>query len=91
MSGLLLLWSVMEEVYNVKSGYHVSVFSDNQPTVSWVDQLASKSSVFTGQLLRKLALRSKMKIASPLTPLHIPGNQNAMTDIPSRSFGSQPK
>ena len=25
--------------------------------------------------------------ASPLTPLHIAGEENAMTDIPSRSFG----
>ncbi len=26
----------------------------------------------------------------PLTPLHIAGSQKAMTDIPSRSFGSNP-
>ena len=26
-----------------------------------------------------------------LTTLHVPGKQNAMTDIPSRSFGSEPK
>ena len=26
--------------------------------------------------------------ASPLTPLHIAGEENSMTDIPSRSFGS---
>ena len=44
-----------------------------------------------GQLLRALALRLKMKGASPLTPLHIAGKQNAMTDIPSRSFGSVPQ
>ena len=42
IAGLLLLWLVMEEVCEVKSGDHVSVFSDNQPTVSWIDQLASK-------------------------------------------------
>ena len=28
---------------------------------------------------------------SPLTTLHVPGKENAMTDIPSRSFGSEPK
>ena len=89
-AGMLLLWLVMEDVCNIKSGDHAAVFSDNQPTVSWVKRLASKSSVVAGQLVRALALRMKMTGASPLTPLHIRGVQNAMTDIPSRSFG-QPK
>ena len=51
----------MEEVCEVNYGDHVSVFSDNQPTVSWVDRLSSKSSVGARQLLRELALRLKMK------------------------------
>ena len=75
----------------MKSGNHVAVFSNNQPTVSWVDQSASKSSVVAEQLLRALALRLKMKGASPLTPFHIAGKQNSMTDVLSRSFGSEPK
>ena len=29
-----------------------------------------------------------MKRTCPITPVHIPGVENAMTDIPSRSFGS---
>ncbi len=32
----------------------------------------------------------KLKHASPLTPLHIKGTENAITDIPSCSFGSNP-
>ena len=91
MDGPLLLWLVMEEVCEVKFGDHVAVFSDNQPTVLWVDRLASKSSVVAGKLLGALALRLKMKVSSPLTPFHIAGKQNAMTDIPPRSFGSEPK
>ena len=91
MAGLLLLWLCMEDVCNIESGSHVALFSDNQPTVSWVQRLASKSSVVAGQLVRALALRLKMTGASPLTPLHIAGVQNAMTDIPSRSFGSENK
>lgn len=43
------------------------------------------------QLVRALALRLKVAGASPLTPLHIAGSKNSMTDIPSRSFGSNPK
>ena len=81
----------MEEVCDVNPGEHVAVLSDNQQTVSWVDQLASKSSVVAGQLLRALMLRLKMNGASLLTPFHIDKNQNAMPDILSRSFGSEPK
>ena len=91
MSGLLLLWLVMEEEREVKYGDHVAVFSDNQPTVLWVDRLASKSSIVAVQLLRALALRLKIKGASLLTPFHISGKQNAIMDIPSLSFGSEPK
>ena len=91
MAGLLLLWLCMEDVCNIESGSHVALFSDNQPTVSWVQRLVSKRLVVAGQLVRALALRLKMTGASPLTPLHIAGVQNAMTDIPSRSFGSENK
>ena len=91
MAGLLLLYLIMEEVCDLHSGSHVALFSDNQPTVSWVQRLASKSSVVAGQLIRALSLRLKKHGVSPLTPLHIRGVENALTDIPSRSFGSVPK
>ena len=38
--------------------------------------------------VRALMLRLKKSGASPLTPLHISGEENNMTDIPSCSFGS---
>ena len=53
--------------------------------------MASRGSGVVGQLLRTLALRLKVSGASPLTPQHIPGDENAMTDVPSRSFGSRPE
>jgi len=90
LAGLVLLWLVMEDVCNPPPASHVALFSDNQPTVHWVQRLTSKSSAVAGQLLRALALRLKLKEASPLTPLHIRGIENAITDIPSRSFGSNP-
>jgi len=90
LAGLLLLWLVMEDVCKPPPACHVALFSDNQPTVHWVERLASKSSAVAGQLLRALALRLKLKAASPLTPQHIRGIENAITDIPSRSFGSNP-
>ena len=90
-AGLLMLWLVMEDVCNITKGDRVALFSDNQPTVSWVKRMASKSSVVAGQLIRALALRLKISGASPLTPLHIRGVENAITDIPSRSFGKPKK
>ena len=90
-AGLLMLWIVMEDVCNISSGDRVAVFSDNNPTVSWATRLASKSSRVAAQLIRGLALRMKVMGAAPLTALHIKGKENAMTDIPSRSFGSEKK
>ena len=91
MAGLLLLWLVMEDVCGIRSGHHVALFSDNSPTVNWVKRLASKRSLVAAQLLRALALRLKTTQASPLTPLHVAGCENSMTDIPSRSWGSVPR
>jgi hypothetical protein len=90
-AGLLLLFLVMEVVCNFTPGDHVLLFSDNSPTVHWVRRLAAKGSLVAGQLLRALALRMKKNRVSPLTPMHIKGEENPMTDIPSRSFGSEAK
>ena len=91
MAGLLLLWLAIEEVCTDVNGSHVALFSDNTPTVGWVARMASKRSTIAMQLLRALALRLQLTKASPLTPLHIAGIDNAMADIPSRSFGSEPR
>ena len=91
MAGLLLLWLVMEEVCDFQPGDHVALFSDNSPTVNWVRRMAARGSMVADQLLRALALRLKQNHVSPLTPLHIAGKKNEMTDIPSRSFGSEKK
>jgi hypothetical protein len=91
MAGLLLLFLIMEDVCKLQPGAHVALFSDNSPTVSWVRRMAAKGSKVADQLLRALALRMKQRHVSPLTPLHIAGSKNAMTDIPSRSFGSEKK
>ena len=87
MAGLLMLWLVMEDVCDVKDS-HVALFSDNSPTVHWVQRLAAKHSEIAMQLIRALALRLQLAHASPLTPMHIAGVNNSLTDIPSRSFGS---
>lgn len=75
----------------MEQGEHIALFSDNSPTVSWVRRMAARGSLVADQLLRALTLRLKQKHVCPLTPLHIAGYLNAMTDIPSRSFGSEKK
>jgi hypothetical protein len=90
MAGLFMLWLVMEDVCNPLTNAHVALFSDNSPTVHWVQRLAAKHSTVAMQLVRALALRLQLQHTSPLTPLHIAGKKNALTDIPSRSFGSEP-
>jgi hypothetical protein len=91
MAGLLMLWLVMESICPALENAHVALFSDNSPTVHWVQRLAAKHSKIAIQLVRALALRLQLAKASPLTPLHIAGVDNSMTDIPSQSFGSEPK
>jgi hypothetical protein len=69
----------------------VALFGDNSPTVSWVQQMACRSSFIAKQLIRVLALHINAQRSCPLTMLHISGDQNTMTDIPLGSFGSKPK
>ncbi len=53
--------------------------------------MASRSNFIVEQLIRVLALRFNLQKVCPITMLHIAGDQNTMTDIPSCSFGSKPK
>ena len=91
MAGLLYLWLVMEEVCGDLRKKRVAIFSDNSPTVGWVRLLATRGSLVSANLIRALDLRLKVNGTCPLTPLHIAGEENSMTDIPSRSFGSNAK
>jgi hypothetical protein len=90
MACLVLLWIVIEGVCPDLREKCITLFSDNSPTVSWVTHLASRRSVVAEHLVQVLALRLKTMHACPLTPLHIEGVQNAIADVPSRLFGSNP-
>ncbi len=90
LAGLLLLWLMIEHVCESLTEKRVALFSDNSPTVSWVQRLACRSSLIAEQLIHVLALRINKQRSCPLTTLHIAWDQNTMTDIPSRSFGSEP-
>ncbi len=85
------MWLMIEHVCSCLVEKRVALFSDNSPTVSWVQRMACRSSLIAEQLIRVLALRINSQQSCPLTTLHIAGNQNTMTDIPLRLFGSEPK
>jgi hypothetical protein len=91
MAGLLILWLVIECVVPDLDSKHVALLNDNAPTISWATKMTSKNSACAAALLRVLSMRLKLARVSPLIPMHIPGVQNAISDIPSRSFGRKAK
>ncbi len=91
IAGLLPLWLVMESVCGNLREKRVALFSDNSPTVGWVQRLATCGTMVSAHLIRALALRLKPNRTCPITPLHIAREENSMTDIPSWSFGRKPK
>ncbi len=70
---------------------NIALLSDNTPTISWVTRLASRHSIVAANLEAALALCLKKLRCCPLTPQHIKGIKNTITDIPSHSFGSVPQ
>jgi hypothetical protein len=67
--------------------WHCSVTT--LPHCFLVQKLMSKWSIVSSQVLQALTLRLKVKHESPLITMHIVSSTNAMTDVPSRSFGSK--
>lgn len=87
---LLLPWLVMEDVCPMVTNAHIAL-SDNNPTVHWVQWLATKHSKVAMALIRTLAIWLHITKTLPLIPLDIAGVNNVMTDTLSRLFGSDPK
>ncbi len=56
LAGLVLLWLMMEHVCGPLAEKRIALFSNNSPTVSWVQQMAYCSSLVAEQLIRVLAL-----------------------------------
>jgi hypothetical protein len=91
MAGLLLVLLVMEEIVCDLRERNIALFRNNTPTVSWVTRLSSRHSIVAANLVAALALRLKTHQCCPLLPQHTKGKENIITDIPSRSFGTEPK
>ena len=56
LAGLVLLWLMMEHVCGPLAEKRITLFSDNSPTVSWVQRMACSSSLVAEQLIRVLTL-----------------------------------
>jgi hypothetical protein len=91
LAGLVLLWLMMEHVCGPLAEKRIALFSNNSPTVSWVQRMACCSSLIAEQLIHVLALQFNIQKVCSITTLHIAGDQNSMTEIPSRLFGSEHK
>ena len=84
------MWLTMKGVCRPLQEKCVAMFGDNSPSIGWVERLASKWFLVAKHLLQALALQLKSQRACPLTTIHIAGKRNAISDVPSRSFGSYP-
>jgi hypothetical protein len=91
LAGLVILWIMMEHVCNDLAEKRIALFSNNILSVGWVQCMAVCSNLIPEQLIQVLALRFNIQRVCPITTLHICGDQNSMTNIPSRSFVSKPK
>ena len=90
-AGGLLLWLVMEQVVPSLENRHVALLNDNSPTISWLQKMNSRHSKTAAAILRVLSMRLRLARASPLIAMHIAGEENSISDIPSRSFGGKAK
>ncbi len=88
MVGLLFLWLCVKAIALDIAHKHIALFSNNSQMVSWVNKIALQRYLMAVQLVHTLALWLNIKKTCSLTPVHIPGVENAPTYIPSCSFGS---
>eukprot|EP00979_Chaetoceros_neogracilis_P017172 scaffold10185_cov283-Chaetoceros_neogracile.AAC.2 len=82
--GALLQWLVLEHVTTL---FHISALTrcDNTPACSWATRMFPKSRI-GARLVRALALRQRIRYASPMATIHVAGKDNDIADIPSRSI-----
>jgi len=89
MMGLILHWFVLENLVNLEHT-HTTCWCDKTPMVAWASKLLSTKTIQAARLLQILALHMIACQASPLTTLHIQGNNNTMVDFASHSFQQLP-
>ena len=88
MAGKLLAWIVLEGIVGTKNLCYkqVGLFSNNTEAVLCTQRGASKKYATVGRLLRVLDLRQRVAKASPLVAMHLTGDLNVISIIPSSTF-----
>ena len=87
LAGILLAWLVLEKITPPSLQHaHTGIFCDNNSAVAWMQKKSTSTSTIAGHLLRAIALRQHTNKSTPLQVLHIPGKENSMADVASRSF-----
>ena len=86
LAGLVLGWLVLEQSCDDLRFHHVGMFCDNTSAVAWAFKGHSCKSVPAAKLLRLLSVRQRIRQASSLLPISIPGVSNTMADTASRAF-----
>ena len=87
LAGVLLAWLVLEVISPLHLKFApIGIRCDNASTVAWASKLNCTSSLIAGHLLKALATRLHVHQAAPLLTVGIPGIENTMADVASRSF-----
>ena len=86
-AGILLAWLVLEKIAPTTLKHkHIGLHCDNNAAVNWIQRKSTATSTIAGHLLRAIALRLHTHKTGPLQVIHIPGKDNTMADVASRSF-----
>jgi hypothetical protein len=87
LAGIALNWLALECQSNIPLAFHhIGMFCDNMSAVIWTQKLRTSSSPVAGRLLRLIGMCIHARQSSGLTPVHIAGDDNQMSDVISRSF-----
>jgi hypothetical protein len=90
LAGVLIQHLILEQLVPLRRT-HIAIRSDNTPTVAWVASMSSKSKFPTaGRLIRALAMRQRVSQSAPAQVGYIPGPENTLADLASRSFQLHP-
>jgi hypothetical protein len=87
LAGVLLHYSVLEQLVPDLTHVQVVIGCDNTPAVAWTRKMATRaSSPIAYRLLRGLAMRQRATYAAPPAIYHVAGDTNTLADVASRAL-----
>jgi hypothetical protein len=89
LAGVLLHYSVLDQLVPDLTHVQVAIGCDNTPAVAWTQRMAARaSSPVAYRLLRGLAMRQRSTFAAPPAIFHVAGETNTLADVASRELTS---